>query len=71
MMTAVVFQDMLTCFGLEDKILGFNTDNATSNNTQTSKLAALDNTFDKVNQVRCFNQTIKLSTKELIKPLTF
>jgi hypothetical protein len=65
---AGAFQDMLERFGLEKKILAFNADNATSNDTQTSKLATFDNTFDEVNRVRCFNHTVQLSAKELIKP---
>jgi hypothetical protein len=65
---ARAFQDMLKRFGLEKKILGFNADNATSNDTQTTNLATLDNSFNEVNRVRCFNHTIQLSGKELIKP---
>jgi hypothetical protein len=65
---AMAFQAMLMRFGLEKKILAFNADNATSNDTQTTKLAALDNSFEEVNRVRCFNHTLQLSAKELIKP---
>jgi hypothetical protein len=65
---AHAFQNMLLRFGLAEKILSFNADNATSNDTQTTKLAALDNSFEEENRVRCFNHTIQLSAKELIKP---
>ncbi|KAF8874617.1 hypothetical protein BD779DRAFT_1410946, partial [Infundibulicybe gibba] len=55
------FQKMLEVHGLADKILAFNSDNATSNDTQTSKLASLTNSFEEVNRVRCFNHTLQLS----------
>jgi len=35
---------------------------------QTTKLDQLDNTFDKENRVRCFNHTLQLSAKALLKP---
>jgi hypothetical protein len=65
---ALAFQDMLEEFGLTEKVLGFNADNATSNDTQSTKLAALDNSFEETGHVRCFNHTMQLSAKELIKP---
>jgi len=65
---ANAFQDMLERFGLVDNILAVNADNATSNDTQTTKLDELDNSFDKENRVRCFNHTIQLSAKSLLKP---
>src|ERR1700720_167957 len=65
---AIAFQNMLKRFGLEGKILAVNTDNATSNDTQTTKLDELDNSFDKENQVQCFNHTLQLSAKALLKP---
>src|ERR1700720_4192877 len=65
---AIAFQNMLKRFGLEGKILAVNTDNATSNDTQTTKFDELDNSFDKENQVRCFNHTLQLSAKALLKP---
>ena len=34
---------------------------------QTTKLDQLDNTFDKENRVRCFNHTLQLSAKALLK----
>ena len=37
---AKAFQNMLECFGLTQKILTFNTDNATANDKQTTKLSA-------------------------------
>lgn len=65
---ANAFQDMLKRFGLTKKILAVNADNATSNDTQTTTLHKLDNTFDEANRVRCFNHTIQLSAKSLLKP---
>jgi hypothetical protein len=59
---------MFKRFGLDGKILAVNADNATSNDTQTIKLDALDNSFDKENRVRCFNHTLQLSVKALLKP---
>ena len=40
---------MLEQFGLTEKIHAVNTDNATLNDTQTTKLDQLDNTFDEEN----------------------
>jgi hypothetical protein len=65
---ANAFQDMLERFGLTEKILAVNADNATSNDTQTTKLDKLDNSFNKENRVRCFNHIIQLSAKALLKP---
>ena len=44
-----------------------NANNATSNNKQTTKLDQLDHTFEKENQVQCFNHTLQLSAKALLK----
>ena len=52
------------------KILAFNGDNATSNDKQTDCLNALPNSFNQVNRVRCFNHTMQLSAKRLLKPFT-
>ena len=65
---ANAFQNMLEQFGLTEKIHAVNTDNATSNDMQTTKLDQLDNTFDKENRVQCFNHTLQLSAKALLKP---
>ena len=65
---ANAFQKMLEQFGLTEKILAVNADNATSNDTQTTELDQLDNTFEKENRVRCFNHTLQLSAKALLKP---
>jgi hypothetical protein len=46
---AKAFQKMLQDFGLTEKIHTVNTDNATSNDTQTTKLDQLDNTFEEEN----------------------
>jgi hypothetical protein len=43
-------------------------DNASSNNVQAVALYNLENSFDRANHVRCFNHTIQLSGKALIKP---
>jgi len=65
---ANAFQKMLEQFGLTEKILAVNADNATSNNMQTTKLDQLDNTFKEENRVQCFNHTLQLSAKALLKP---
>ena len=43
-------------------------DNASSNNVQAAALYELENSFDEANHIRCFNHTIQLSGKALIKP---
>ena len=63
---AKAFQNMLEHFGLTQKILAFNADNATANDKQTTKLGALDNSFNEANRVRCFNHTLQLSAKALL-----
>src|ERR1700723_4639183 len=65
---ANAFQKMLEQFGLTEKILAVNANNATSNDTQTTELDQLDNTFEKENRVGCFNHTLQLSAKALLKP---
>ncbi|KAG1806028.1 hypothetical protein EV424DRAFT_1298127, partial [Suillus variegatus] len=57
---ARAFQAMLEQFGLTQKILALNADNASANDTQTKYLATLDNSFHAYNRVRCFNHTIQL-----------
>jgi hypothetical protein len=52
------------------KIHAFTGDNATSNDTQTAELQKKSNSFDTSNHVRCFNHTIQLSCKALLKPFT-
>ena len=59
---------MLECFGLTEKILAVNADNATANDKQTTKLDSLNNSFNKENCVQCFNHTIQLSAMTLLKP---
>jgi len=44
-------------------------DNASSNDTQTTKLAALPTLFEVHNRVQCFNHTIQLAAKALLQPL--
>jgi hypothetical protein len=65
---AKAFQAMLERFGLTEKILAFNADNATANDKQTTKLDALNNSFEEANRVRCFNHTLQLSAKALLAP---
>ena len=65
---ANAFQNMLQQFRLTEKIHAINADNVASNDTQITKLDKLDNTFDKENQVWCFNHTLQLSAKALLKP---
>ena len=43
-------------------------DNASSNAVQVTALYGLENSFDEANRVRCFNHTIQLAGKVLIKP---
>ena len=43
-------------------------DNASSNKVQAAALCELDNSFENTNHIRCFNYTIQLSSKVLIKP---
>ena len=64
---ALAFQAMLKRFRLADKILAMNADNASSNNTQTTALAGMENTFESENRIRCFNHTIQLSAKALVE----
>ena len=64
---ALAFQAMLTRFGLVDKILAMNADNASSNNTQTTALAGMENSFESEKRIRCFNHTIQLSAKALVE----
>ena len=46
-----------------------NADNATSNDTQMAKLSKLDNSFEANNRLRCFNHTMQLAAKALLRPL--
>ena len=48
----------------------FTGDNATSNDKQTAELEKKDNSFDLANHICCFNHTIQLSAKALVKPFT-
>jgi hypothetical protein len=51
-------------------MLAFNGDNATSNDTQTAELEKKKNSFNLSNHIRCFNHTIQLSAKALLKPFS-
>lgn len=48
--------------------MAFNADNASNNDKMTLKLAQLDNAFQVRNRVRCFNHTLQLAAKALLKP---
>jgi hypothetical protein len=50
------------------QILGVTADNATSNDVQREELAGMDNSFEEENHVRCFNHTLQLSAKALLRP---
>jgi len=65
---AKAFQNMLESFGLTEKILAVNADNASANDKQTTKLSNLDNSFEEQNRARCFNHTLQLSAKTLLVP---
>ena len=43
-------------------------DNASANDTQREALAQMDNSFEEENHVRCFNHTLQLTAKTLIRP---
>ena len=45
-------------------------DNATSNDRQTARLHRLPNAFESINRVRCFNHTMQLSVKALLRLFT-
>ena len=65
---ANAFQKMLQQFGLTEKIHSVNTNNTSPNNTLTTKLDQLDNTFKEQNRAQCFNHTLQLSAQALLKP---
>jgi len=50
------------------QILAVNADNVTSNDTMTTHLDGMSNAFDETNRVRCFNHTLQLSAKTLLRP---
>ena len=50
------------------QILALNANNATSNDTQTSALAFMENAFEEANCAHCFNHMLQLSAKTLLKP---
>jgi hypothetical protein len=52
------------------KVHAFISDNASSNDAQTTQLQKKNNSFNVLNHVRCFNHTIQLSCKALLKPFT-
>ena len=49
-------------------MLAMNTDNAAANDTQTTVLAQFDNSFEEEQCARCFNHTIQLLAKALLRP---
>ncbi|KAF5372622.1 hypothetical protein D9758_005249 [Tetrapyrgos nigripes] len=61
------FDKMLERHGLQQKILGFCRDNATSNDTQTTALdSSTSNSFSVEGRVRCLNHTMNLAAKALL-----
>jgi hypothetical protein len=65
---AKAFQAMLERYDVSEKVLGINADNASANDTQMSELDVLDNSFKEAYRARCFNHTLQLSVKTLLKP---
>lgn len=59
---------MLKRYGIEHKILSFNADNASNNDTQTDALADHDNSFEAENRARCFAHITNLAAKRLLHP---
>jgi hypothetical protein len=49
-------------------MLAMNTDNTDANDTQTTVLAKLNNSFKENQRAQCFNHTIQLSAKALLLP---
>ncbi|KAF5343676.1 hypothetical protein D9758_014683 [Tetrapyrgos nigripes] len=65
---AKVFAEILTEFGIEEKILSITADNASSNDTMISALETLLPDFPgELNRTRCFNHIINLVGKSLTK----
>ena len=52
------------------QILAFTGDNASSNDTQTTCLAAMENSFVTSNRVRCYNHILNLVAKALLRPFS-
>jgi len=50
------------------QILAVNADNASLNDTQGQALAGMANSFELENCIRCFNHTLQLSAKTLLRP---
>ena len=44
--------------------------NASANDTQTTKLAQCPNSFEREHRVRCFNHTLNLVAKAILKPFS-
>ena len=66
----LTFGSRVCCTLTISQMLAFNADNATSNNKQTVDLARKKNSFEECNHGRCFNHTVQLVAKALIKPFT-
>jgi hypothetical protein len=49
-------------------VLAITTDNASANDKLVQKLDKLENSFEADNHVHCFNHTLQLSAKTLIRP---
>lgn len=65
---ADAFQAMLVRFRIQDKILSFNADNASNNDTQTTELALLNNSFDAENRGHCMGHILSLAAKDFLLP---
>ncbi|KAF5371119.1 hypothetical protein D9758_004308 [Tetrapyrgos nigripes] len=64
---ACEFSKMLERFGLQQKIMAFCGDNASSNDMQTTALSeSPSNSFTLDGRVRCLNHTMNLATKALL-----
>lgn len=50
------------------QILSLNADNATNNDKQVDALAALDNSFEVYQRVRCFYHTLQLAVEAFLAP---
>jgi hypothetical protein len=59
---------MLEDHGLQYRVLAFTRDNASPNDTQTDCLDKLPNSFNAENRIRCFNHTIQIAARALLKP---
>lgn len=66
-MMAKSLQRILDEYHLLHKVLAMTTDNVLPNDKQTTALANMKNLFDEVNCICCFNHTLQLSAKTLLR----